>query len=337
MAAREIRYNWFDKLMIQNNINYLITGHHLNDQLETFMINLGRGTGIEGLVGISENSKILRPLLNYTKKEIILYAKKKSYKWNLDQTNLKNDYLRNSLRNKVVTEWIKIIPDLEKNFYKTISQLGYAEKALKTQVDYFKRNYFVLNNSEFQINIKKLLSLSPQEFYFNSLFKEFGFVKSSELIKLINSSPGKLLRSDSHEILKDREYLFLRKIKEKQNKSYEINLIPQKLNDPFEIEISLKPFKNKRNSIEVDPSLLSPILEIKKPYTGAYFYPSGMSGKKKLSKYFKDEKLSLFEKQNQWILTSNNQVVWVIGKRADNRFISSLKSNKRMYISIELS
>ena len=94
MAAREIRYNWFDKLMNQNNINYLITGHHLNDQLETFMINLGRGTGIEGLVGISENSKILRPLLNFSKKEIILYAKKKSYKWNLDQTNLKNDYLR---------------------------------------------------------------------------------------------------------------------------------------------------------------------------------------------------------------------------------------------------
>ena len=114
-------------------------------------------------------------------------------------------------------------------------------------------------------------------------------------------------------------------------------MIPQKLNDPFKIEISLKPFKNKRNSIEVDPSLLSPILEIKKPYTGAYFYPSGMSGKKKLSKYFKDEKLSLFEKQNQWILTSNNQVVWVIGKRADNRFSLSLKSNKRMYISIELS
>tara|TARA_X000001036_G_scaffold427996_1_gene457261 strand:- start:2655 stop:3953 length:1299 start_codon:yes stop_codon:yes gene_type:complete len=337
MAAREIRYNWFDELMIQNKINYLITGHHLNDQLETFMINLGRGTGIEGLVGISENSKILRPLLNFTKKEIILYAKKKSYKWNLDQTNLKNDYLRNSLRNNVVAEWKKIIPDLEKNFLKTISQIGYAEKALKTQVDYFKKNYFILKNSEFQINIKKLLSLTPQEFYFNSLFKEFGFVKSSELIKLINSSPGKLLRSDSYEILKDREYLFLRKIKDKQNKSYKINLIPQKLNDPFKIEISLKPFKNKRNSIEVDPSLLSPILEIKKPYTGAYFYPSGMSGKKKLSKYFKDEKLSLFEKQNQWILTSNNQVVWVIGKRADNRFSSSLKSNKRMYISIELS
>ena len=87
----------------------------------------------------------------------------------------------------------------------------------------------------------------------------------------------------------------------------------------------------------MDPNLLSSVLQIRKPYTGAYFFPSGMSGKKKLSKFFKDEKLSLFEKQNQWILTSNNQVVWVIGKRADRRFLPNTKSKKRMYIRIQSS
>ena len=155
---------------------------------------------------------------------------------------------------------------------------------------------------------------------------------------MINSSSGKIISSDSHELLKDRECIILRKkIKKIQELNYEIKLIPQKLKIPFNIEIRDTPFTDKFNSIEVDPSLLNSTLEIKKPFSGAYFYPSGMNGKKKLSKYFKDEKYSSFEKENQWILTSKNDVVWIIGKRADSRFLSNINSNKTMYIRIDLS
>ena len=337
MAAREIRYNWLKELALENKISTIATAHHLNDQLETFLINLGRGTGIEGIVGIPETIKLIRPLLNYTKQEIIIYAKQNKLKWNEDKSNLKNDYLRNSIRNLVIPEWKKIIPDLEKYFQKTINHIGDASKALNIQIDDFKKDFFINIETGIKIDLKDINKLSPKEFFLHAIFKQYGFIHPLELEKLINSSPGKLISSDSHELLRDRECLILRKKIEQIKMSHEINLIPQKLKFPFNIEISLEPLHDIINSIEVDPSLLNSILEIKKPYVGAYFYPTGMSGRKKLSKYFKDEKFSSFEKENQWILTSNNMVVWVIGKRADRRFLSNINSNKRMYIRIDLS
>ena len=335
MAARDIRYNWFNDLLIENDISCVITAHHLNDQLETFLINISRGSGIDGLIGIPETNKLIRPLLNYTKEEILVYANENNLKWNEDQSNSKNDYLRNSLRNLVVPKWKKIIPDLEKHFQKTIHHLGIASKALNIQIDNFKKDFFINIETGIKIDLKDINKLSPKEFFLHAIFKQYGFIHPLELEKLINSSPGKLIYSDSHELLRDRECLILRNKSKKLENTYEIKLIPQKLNQPFRIEISLDPFPNDFSSIEIDPKLIDSPLEIKKNFTGAYFYPVGMTGKKKLSKYFKDEKYSSFQKENQWILTSNNQVVWVIGKRADRRFLASLDSKKRMYIRID--
>ena len=338
MAAREIRYNWFEELSINNHISNIVTGHHLNDQLETFLINIGRGSGIEGLIGIPETNKLIRPLLNFTKQEILNYARHNKLKWNEDKSNFKNTYLRNSLRNLIIPEWKNITPDLEQNFKKAIYHLGFANNALNIQVNNFKKDYFIITNTGIKIKIKDIDKLNPREFFLHSIFKSYGFIHPVELEKLINSSSGKIISSDSHELLKDRECIILRKkIKKIQELNYEIKLIPQKLKIPFNIEIRYTPFKDKFNSIEVDPSLLNSTLEIKKPFSGAYFYPSGMNGKKKLSKYFKDEKYSSFEKENQWILTSKNDVVWIIGKRADSRFLSNINSNKTMYIRIDLS
>ena len=336
MAARNIRYNWFQELLAENQISTVITAHHLNDQLETFLINIGRGSGIEGLTGIPETDLLIRPLLNFTKQEIIDFANKNNLNWNEDKSNTKNEYLRNSLRNTVIPEWRKTIPDLEKKFKKTILHLGFANKALNIQIENFKKQYFTISDLGIKINIKDIDKLNPKKFFMHAIFKQYGFIYPLELEKLIKSSTGKIISSNSHDLLKDRECIILRKKKDKQDKIYEIKLIPQKLQFPFNIEISLVPFLDKLNSIEVDPSLLDSVLEIKKPYSGAYFYPVGMDGKKKLSKYFKDEKYSSFEKENQWILTSNNNVVWVIGKRADSRYLSKTNSNKRMYIRIDL-
>ena len=337
MAAREIRYNWFEKLLIQNHISFISTAHHLNDQLETFLINIARGSGIEGLVGISESSKLIRPLLNFTKEEILDYAKLNKLKWNEDQSNINNTYLRNSIRNKVVPEFKKILPNIEKQFQKSIHHIGLANIALKSQIDSFKLNFFIKTDTGIKIHIKDLESLYPNDFFLHAIFKKYGFNSSTELLKLINSSPGKLISSTSHDLLRDRECLILRNKSQKKNDfTYQIKLFPQKLKHPFEIEISLKPFIDSTNSIEVDFSLSNLILEIKKPYSGAFFYPKGMSGKKKLSKFFKDEKLSKFEKENQWILTYDDQVVWVIGRRADSRFISKNDSSKRMYIRMKV-
>ena len=335
MAAREIRYNWFEELLIENNISNIVTGHHLNDQLETFLINLGRGSGIEGLIGIPESSRLVRPLLKFTKEEISNYAEQNKLKWNEDKSNLKNDYLRNSIRNLVVPELKKIMPDIEQNFKKTIYHIGSANTALNNQIGLFKKTFFKQTQTGIKIKLNDLEKIKPKEFFLHSIFKEYGFISSFELNKLINSSPGKLISSELFELLRDRDCLILREKLESSQKTYKINLIPQKLNSPFNIEISLKPFPDIINSIKVDPSLLNSTLEIKKSYPGAFFYPIGMTGRKKISKYFKDEKFSKFEKERQWILTSNNMIVWIIGKRADRRFVTNINSNKRMYIRID--
>ena len=199
----------------------------------------------------------------------------------------------------------------------------------------FKKSFFKQTQTGIKINLNDLEKIKPKEFFLHSIFKEYCFISSFELNKLINSSPGKLISSELFELLRDRDCLILREKSESSQKTYKINLIPQKLNSPFNIEISLKPFPDIINSIKVDPSLLNSTLEIKKSYPGAFFYPIGMSGRKKISKYFKDEKFSKFEKERQWILTSNNMVVWIIGKRADRRFVTNINSNKRMYIRID--
>jgi tRNA(Ile)-lysidine synthase len=282
MAARNIRYNWFEELLAENQISNVITAHHLNDQLETFLINIGRGSGIEGLIGIPETDSLIRPLLNFTKQEIIDFANKNNLNWNEDTSNNKNEYLRNSLRNRVIPEWKKTIPDLEKKFKKTILHLGFANDALNIQIEKFKKHYFKISDLGIKINLKDINKLNPKFFFMHAIFKEYGFIYPLELEKLIKASSGKIISSKSHDLLKDRECIILRKKKDIQDKSYKIKLIPQKLQFPFDIEISLDPFEDNINSIEVDSSLLNPTLEIKRSFIGAFFYPLGMTGKKKI-------------------------------------------------------
>ena len=282
LAARELRYEWFNCLLAIYNFEALITAHHLNDQLETFFINTT--SGLENIIS-PETNKLIRPLLNYTKEELLAYANENNLKWNEDKSNLKNDYFKT--QTFLSLNEADLI-NIEKYFQKTINHIGDASKALNIQIDDFKKKFFINIETGIKIDLKDINKLSPKEFFLHAIFKQYGFIHPLELEKLINSSPGKLISSDSHELLRDRECLILRKKIEQIKMSHEINLIPQKLKFPFNIEISLEPLHDIINSIEVDPSLLNSILEIKKPYVGAYFYPTGMSGRKKLSKYFKN-------------------------------------------------
>ena len=336
IAARKIRYDWFNSLIDKYHFSYIITAHHLDDQLETLLINIGRGSGIEGLIGIPESKLLIRPLLNFTKKEILIYANDNNVIWNEDSSNSKNNYLRNSIRNLIIPKWKDLVPDLEKNLKKTINNLKSTNFIINELIRDFKNINFIKSDHGIRININELKKLNPNSFFLHAIFKKYGFNHPNEIIKIINSQKGKRIESVTHVILRDREDLILNDLnKDLDKNSYQIKLIPQRINTPINIEISNNPFSNLDKSISVDPTLLNSILEIKRPTNGDYFYPLGMIGKKKLSKYFKDEKYSKFDKENQWILTSQNEVVWIIGKRADRRFISNNNSKKRMYISID--
>ena len=325
LSARELRYNFFLKILEKENYKYIVTAHHLNDQLETFLINSSRGTGLRGIIGIpSNNNNLLRPLLIFSKDKILDYAKKNKIKWREDSSNKENKYLRNFIRNKIIKDWIKYDPELINKFSNTLKNLNSTHEAFKVIIKKFKKDYFVENGNGYYISIKELTKLNPIDFYLFQLFEAYGYSNTKDLSNLINSQSGKYLLSKSHRLTKGREVLILSKIKNLSKDEFYWNL-----KKSFNIPIELKIVKNNNfdnKTISLNKNDLKLPLIVRKWKIGDFFYPKGMKGKKKISKYFKDEKFDINQKENQWLLCSGDNILWVIGKRADRRFLAKKQS-----------
>ena len=325
LSARELRYSWFLEILEKENYKYIVTAHHLNDQLETFLINSSRGAGLRGVIGIpSNNNNLLRPLLIFSKDKILDYAKKNKIKWREDSSNKENKYLRNFIRNKIIKAWIKYDPELINKFSNTLKNLNSTHEAFKVIIKKFKKDYFVENGNCYYISIKELTKLNPINFYLFQLFEAYGYSNTTDLSNLINSQSGKYLLSKSHKLTKGREVLILSKIKNLSKDEFYWNL-----KKSFNIPIELKIVKNNNfdnKTISLNKNDLKLPLIVRKWKIGDFFYPKGMKGKKKISKYFKDEKFDINQKENQWLLCSGDNVLWVIGKRADRRFLAKKQS-----------
>ena len=325
LSARELRYNFFLKILEKENYKYIVTAHHLNDQLETFLINSSRGSGLKGIIGIpSKNNNLLRPLLIFSKDQILDYAKKNKIKWREDSSNKENKYLRNFIRNKIIKDWIKYDPELINKFSNTLKNLNSTHEAFKVIIKKFKKDYFVENRNGYYISIKELTKLNPIDFYLFQLFEAYGYSNTKDLSNLINSQSGKYLLSKSHRLTKGREVLILSKIKNLSKDEFYWNL-----KKSFNIPIELKIVKNNNfdnKTISLNKNDLKLPLIVRKWKIGDFFYPKGMKGKKKISKYFKDEKFDINQKENQWLLCSGDNILWVIGKRADRRFLAKKQS-----------
>ena len=325
LSARELRYSWFLEILEKENYKYIVTAHHLNDQLETFLINSSRGSGLKGIIGIpSKNNNLLRPLLIFSKDKILDYAKKNKIKWREDSSNKENKYLRNFIRNKIIKDWIKYDPELINKFSNTLKNLNSTHEAFKVIIKKFKKDYFVENGNGYYISIKELTKLNPIDFYLFQLFEAYGYTNTKDLSNLINSQSGKYLLSKSHRLTKGREVLILSKIKNLSKDEFYWNL-----KKSFNIPIELKIVKNNNfdnKTISLNKNDLKLPLIVRKWKIGDFFYPNGMKGKKKISKYFKDEKFDINQKENQWLLCSGDNILWVIGKRADRRFLAKKQS-----------
>lgn len=325
LSARELRYSWFLEILEKENYKYIVTAHHLNDQLETFLINSSRGSGLKGIIGIpSNNNNLLRPLLIFSKDKILDYAKKNKIKWREDSSNKENKYLRNFIRNKIIKDWIKYDPELINKFSNTLKNLNSTHEAFKVIIKKFKKDYFVENGNGYYISIKELTKLNPIDFYLFQLFEAYGYSNTKDLSNLINSQSGKYLLSKSHRLTKGREVLILSKIKNLSKDQFYWNL-----KNSFNIPIELKIVKNNNfdnKTISLNKNDLKLPLIVRKWKIGDFFYPNGMKGKKKISKYFKDEKFDINQKENQWLLCSGDNILWVIGKRADRRFLAKKQS-----------
>jgi tRNA(Ile)-lysidine synthase len=330
MVARELRYQWFDTLKNDHEFTHLLTAHHLDDQLETFLINLGRGSGIKGLSGIPDQI-ILRPLLKVSKEDIMAYAKENKISWREDASNAEEDYLRNQLRHQLIPKWKAIQPNLIEQLEKSQQQLRMAEEALAVQCDQFIAEYFIAKENYVAISIEALQTLKPLTYYLHALFSPYGFTHFSDLNALLGAQSGKQLFSVTHRLLKDRGVLLLSPVAQAEGKEIFHWTPTEDLIFPIKLRLGEDVAENAHSAILATEALKYPLI-LRKYKEGDYFYPVGMKGKKKLSKFFKDQKYSLLEKEQQWLLCSGGEIVWVVGQRVDARFAATSETQNPLKI-----
>jgi len=328
MAARKLRYDWFYELLELYKYDFILTAHHLNDSIETFFINLSRSTGIDGLTGIkSINNKVVRPLLPFNKSQIIDYANDNNIKWREDSSNLKDNYLRNKIRNKLVPILRDIDSDFTNNFSKTIYRLNESNLILKEHIQNFKSVNFQTKNDEILILKTALKGLSSVMIF--NLFVDYGFKNTDQIISLCKAETGKIITSKQYSILSNRSHLLIKK----NTKNVEIEYFYNNQSDfllPENVLVEEGNFVNDKKSLYLVKEKAKFPLIIRKYQPGDLIYPTGMNGKKLVSKLLKDNKLSKFEKDKQYVLTDQEHILWVIGIRFDKRKYSHTDSNLKI-------
>lgn len=318
LNARQLRYDWFDALQEIYEFEVLLTAHHLNDQLETFLMHAGRGTGLTGLLGIPSSPKRFRPLRSISKATIKAYAKEHKLIWREDVSNASTAYTRNAIRHKVVAPLLTINPQFLSHFNTTLAHLNDTQGFVEVQLAALRQKIFKPKKEYIEIDLKKLNTLPQLSFCLHAWFMPLGF-HHNEVQKLLTAQTGSALSSVTHQLIRNRDCLLLRTLTPAIAPENIVWDPTQPLTHPLPLEVIEKAPKSARVAI-LDRTLLKSPFILRKYRKGDYFYPQGMQGKKKLSKFFKDEKYSRLEKEKQWLLCTENDIVWVIGKRVDQRF-----------------
>lgn len=323
LAARRLRYSWFGELLEKHGPDYVLTAHHADDNLETFLINLSRGTGLEGLTGIpQENGNIIRPLLVFSRDEIENFARENGIEWREDSSNASDKYLRNKIRHDIVPILKSLNPDFLRSFGETSGHLRQAKSLVEDAAVLVYKQVVIEKENKIIFRIFELERLPNYRAYLYQWLKDFGFTAWEDVYGLVGAQSGKQVFSSEFVLLKDREILILQRIAAHDDSVYDIPEATKNIN--FPINISFTPVTDREeatdNCIFVDLEKLQFPLQLRKWREGDYFRPFGMTGKKKISKFFKDEKIPVTDKPDIWILLSGSEIVWVVGKRADDRF-----------------
>jgi len=340
VAARELRYSWFYELLETKKFDFILTAHHADDNLETFIINLTRGTGLDGLTGIPEqNDKIIRPLLPFSRDEILTYAEENTIQWREDSSNASNKYLRNKIRHDLVPMLKEINPAFLNAFQKTQSYLQESLEMVEDASIMIYQQVAKEEGDDIHFDLKQLKKLPNNRSYLYQWLKEFGFAAWNDIYDLVEGQSGKQVFSESFRLLKNRDTLILSPISEMSEKEeFQIAANDTEVNFPLKLTLcnvsQITIDSNK--AIFVDAAKIQFPLILRKWNEGDVFHPFGMEGRsKKVSKLFKDEKLSLIEKEKIWILSSDNQIVWVIGLRQDDRFRVENTTNNILKIELQ--
>ena len=337
MAARDLRYAWFEEIRSANSIDFIATAHHQDDQIETVLLNLSRGTGLKGMHGIlSLHNNLVRPLLFTDRKALESWISSNDLSYREDSSNASVKYSRNKIRHQVLPVLKEINPSLSKTFQENTQRFRASEQNLSFLYEKQRENLFIQKGDEYHLVLDELKKYpSPIDVVFHFI-AEYGFNDWKAIEQLLSAASGKMISSETHLLLKDREVLVLRAKQTLALDSYLIEESVDSIEVPLSMEISSKDLNNFQ--LEKDPKQaaldfdkLSFPLELRKWKNGDVFHPLGMKGKKKLSDFFIDKKMSLFEKENTWILCSDNQIVWVVGHRIDERF-KLVENSQKVYL-----
>jgi len=327
--ARDLRYDFFRKIQKEQKLDFIVTAHHLNDQLETFIIHLSKASGIKGLIGIPANeNNILRPLLAFSKLDLYDFAKENGIEFREDISNQKNDYLRNKIRNKIVPELLEVNENFLSNFGKSISYLNQTKNFVEEKVLEIEKE-IIRNEGEF-VTIKKNLLFCQSDFVQFEILNKFGFKDVEGISKIAPAQTGKKFISNEYQLTVDRDILILKKLENNIPKRYETELIlainiENKIIIPESLQTEIKELGSLNWSFQKDKIQFP--LKLRRKKHGDLFFPIGMIGKKKISKFCKDEKIPILAQQKIWLLCDDHDdILGVIPFRQDRRFAASKES-----------
>ncbi len=329
MAARELRYEWFEKIRKANHYDLIAIAHNLNDNIETLLINLTRGTGLTGLSGIRPSGNyIIRPLLFATRQKITEYCNENGIAFREDRSNAETKYTRNKIRHLVLPVLKEINPSVEETLNETAQRFASLDKIVSGYVDQLIRTTSVASGDTTIFSVNKLTELNPDRALLFEVFSRYGITGSgsSDLSGLLKGNTGRMIITGTHRIVKNRGELIVEPAEGRKSADYQISK-PEDLNDIpgilSAVIIDRGPdfiIPCEKNVACIDFEKICFPLVIRGWKKGDFFYPLGMNRKKKLSDYFTDRKYSLPDKENARILESDGKIVWILGERLDERF-----------------
>ena len=343
VAARELRYGWFKDLLkstievssadLPNSAfmgpgGLLLTAHHADDNIETILMNFFKGSGINGLKGIvPKQQHIIRPLLFATKEQVLSFATTNKLQYREDSSNSSDKYTRNYFRNQLIPGLEKVFPQVKGNLLNNANRFREINSIYQSAMEQARQKLLFTQGKEVHIPVLKLIKTAALTTVLYEIIKEYNFSahQAEEVQKLLFSESGKYVQSATHRILRNRKWLIISRLNDVDAAQYLIEEGDTKLlfsAGQLNITAAAKPGKiEKEESIaQLDLRDISFPLLLRKWKRGDYFYPLGLPKKKKVSRFFIDQKMSLTEKENAWVIESNKKIIWVVGKRIDDRF-----------------
>ena len=350
-AARALRYEWFEELVVRPDsgvgnlvLNVIVTAHHKDDNIETLLMNFFRGTGLHGLTGIPPSyGHIKRPLLHFSKDELVEFASENNLQFVEDSSNLSSKYTRNFFRNEIIPAISNVYPQVKDNLADNIDRFKEIEKLYRLTVGDLKNKLCKVKGAEVHIPVLLLMKYNNRALIYE-IIREYGFNEKQveEVIKLAGSESGRFIESPALQfrIIKHRHWFII----SPAHSAAATNIVIEKKDKTvgfekgiFHLELTDERHLTSDNKVAyLDVKEITWPLLLRQWKTGDYFYPLGMTKKKKLSRFFIDQKLSKTEKENAWVIESNKRIVWVIGHRIDDRFKLTDKTREVLKITLEV-